>query len=93
MQMRMMYGTKAHLDQCEFCPGAVYFITDTCEIYFDAPDREERIRMTINPDALELESACITSRVSQLENQTNSTENYLQELSSLSFPNYTPNRW
>ena len=89
MHMRMMYGTKAHLDQCEFCPGAVYFITDTCEIYFDAPDREERIRMTLNPDRLECENAIVNSKVASLEN----TETFLRELSSISFPSYSSNRW
>ena len=93
MQMKMMYGTKTHLDQCEFCPGAVYFITDTCEIYFDAPDREERIRMTLNPDRLECENAIVNSKVASLENTLDNTESFLRELSSISFPNYSSNRW
>lgn len=93
MQMRMMYGTKAHLDQCEFCPGAVYFITDTCEIYFDAPDREERIRMTLNPEQIECNNAITNSKIASFENTLDGTENFLRELSSISFPNYSSNRW
>lgn len=93
MQMRMMYGTKAHLDQCEFCPGTVYFITDTCEIYFDAPDREERIRMTLNPDQIECDQAIANNRIASFENTLDSTEAFLRELSTLSFPAYNPTRW
>lgn len=93
MQMRMMYGTKAHLDQCEFCPGAVYFITDTCEIYFDAPDREERIRMTLNPEQIECDNAVASSRITSCENALDGAEAYLRELSSIAFPNYSSNRW
>lgn len=93
MQMRMMYGTKAHLDQCEFCPGAVYFITDTCEIYFDAPDREERIRMTLNPDQIECNQAIANNRIASFENTLDGTEAFLRELSTLSFPAYNSTRW
>lgn len=93
MQMRMMYGTKEHLDQCEFCPGAVYFITDACEIWFDAPDREERICMTINPDVLESNFAVANSRIGAAENRIDSTDHYLQELSSISLPPFSSNRW
>lgn len=93
MQMRMMYGTKAHLDQCEFCPGAVYFITDTCEIYFDAPDREERIRMTLNPEQIECDQAITNTRIASFENALDGTEAFLRELSSVSFPNYSSGRY
>lgn len=93
MQMRMMYGTKEHLEQCAFCPGAVYFITDTCEIWFDAPDREERIRMTLDPEALESNSAITNSRIAALEDRVDSVDNYLQNISSISFPTYSSNRW
>lgn len=93
MQMRMMYGTKAHLDQCEFCPGAVYFITDTCEIYFDAPDREERIRMTLNPDQIECNQAIANNRIASFENTLDSTEAFLRELSGISLPAYNSTRW
>lgn len=93
MQMRMMYGTKANLDQCEFCPGAVYFVTDTCEIYFDAPDREERILMTLNPNMLESNLAIANDRISAAENRINNADNYLQELSSISLPPYNSNKW
>lgn len=93
MQMRMMYGTKAHLDQCEFCPGAVYFITDTCEIWFDAPDRGERIRMTLDPDVIECNNSMTNSRIAAVENTLNETEAFLRELSSVSLPAYNPTRW
>lgn len=93
MQMRMMYGTKEHLEQCEFCPGAVYFITDTCEIWFDAPDREERIRMTLDPESLESNSAITNSRIAALEDRVDNADNYLHNISSISFPTYSSNRW
>ena len=93
MQMRMMYGTKEKLDQCEFCPGAVYFITDTCEIWFDAPDREERIRMTLNPEQIECDKAITNSRIASFENALNETEAFLRELSSISFPSYSSGRY
>lgn len=93
MQMRMMYGTKAHLDQCEFCPGAVYFITDTCEIWFDAPDREERIRMTMDPDVIEVNNSITNSRIAATESTLNETDKFLRELSNFSLPTYNPAGW
>lgn len=93
MQMRMMYGTKANLDQCEFCPGTVYFITDTCEIWFDAPDRQERIRMTLDPDVIECNNSMTNSRIAAAESTLNETEAFLRELSNVSLPAYNPTRW
>lgn len=93
MQMRMMYGSRNHLDQCEFCPGTVYFITDTQEIWFDAPDRMERIRMTIDPSLLELNQDVTNTRIDSVESTLDNTEQFLQELSSISLPSYGSNRW
>lgn len=93
MQMRMMYGSKAHLDQCAFCPGTVYFITDTYEIWFDAPDREERIRMTLDPNIIEANTSITNSRLAAAESTLNETEKFLRELSNINLPTYNPIRW
>lgn len=93
VQMRMMYGKWADLQECAFCPGTVYFITDRREIWFDAPDLEKRIQFTDNPEALDL----YMNSIADTESVVNNTKDYLEQLNnslhSLSNFSYRPNGW